>query len=244
MLQYVSKFGKLSSGHGTRKSQYSFQSQTGTLPKNVQTTALIPHTNKVMHKILQARLQQYMNQGLPHVQARFRKGRGAGDQIANIYWIIEKAREFQGGKKSTYASLTLLKPLTVWITMNCRKFFKRWEYQTTLPIRHLIYLDAGQEAIARTRHGTTDWFKIRKGVHQDCILSPRLFNFYTEYTMQMQAGWLKSWNQDCQEKYQQPQICRWYHSNSRKWRGTKSWGEWKSWLEIQHIKNWNHNAEY
>ena len=83
-----------------------------------------------MLKILQARLQQYVNCELPGVQDGFRKARGTRDQIANIHWIIEKAREFQ---KNTSASLTTLKPLTVWITTNCGKFLKRWEYQTTLP---------------------------------------------------------------------------------------------------------------
>ena len=77
----------------------------------------------VMIKILQARLQQYVNQELPDVQVGFRKGRGTGDQIANIRWIIEKAREFQ--KTSTSASLTTLKPLTVWITAKCGKFLNR-----------------------------------------------------------------------------------------------------------------------
>ena len=85
-----------------------------------------------MLKILQSRLQQYMNQELPDIQARFRKGRETRDQIANIRWIIEKAREFQNNP-FTSVSLTMLKPLTVWITINCRKFFKRWEYQTILP---------------------------------------------------------------------------------------------------------------
>ena len=79
-----------------------------------------------MLKILQARLQQYMNCILPDVQAGFRKGRGTRDQIANIHWLIEKAREFQ--KESTPSSLTTLKPLTVWITTNCGKFSKRWKY--------------------------------------------------------------------------------------------------------------------
>ena len=87
--------------------------------------------SKVMLKILQPRLQQYVNQELPDVQAGFRKGRGTRDQIANICWIIEKAREFT--QTSTSASLTMLKPLTVWIATNCGKFLKRWEYQTTLP---------------------------------------------------------------------------------------------------------------
>ena len=90
---------------------------------------LISHASKVMFKILQARLQQYMNRELPAVQAGFRKGRGTRDQIANICWIIEKAREFW---KKTSASLTMLKPLTVWITTNCGKFFNRWEYQIIL----------------------------------------------------------------------------------------------------------------
>ena len=93
--------------------------------------ALISHTSKVILKILQARLQQYMNHELPDVQAGFRKGRGTRDQIANIRWIIEKAREFQ--KTSTFTLLTTPKPLTVWITANCGKFLKRWEYRTTLP---------------------------------------------------------------------------------------------------------------
>ena len=96
------------------------------MPKNVQTTVLISHASKVMLKILQARLQQYMNQELPDVQAGFRKDRGTRDQTANICWIIEKARELK--KKSTSALLTILKPLTVWITTNCRKFLKIWEY--------------------------------------------------------------------------------------------------------------------
>ena len=87
---------------------------------NYHTIALISHTSKVMLKILQARLQQYVNRELPDVQAGFRKARGTRDQIANIRWIIEKAREFQ--KKSTSALLTMSKPLTVWITINRGKF--------------------------------------------------------------------------------------------------------------------------
>ena len=82
-----------------------------------------------MLKIIQARLQQYVNRELPDVQADFRKGRGTRDRISNILWIMEKAREFQ--KTSISALLTMTKPLTVWITINCGKFFKRWEYQTT-----------------------------------------------------------------------------------------------------------------
>ena len=93
------------------------------------TIALISHASKVMLKILQARLQQYMNRELPDVQDGFRKGRRTRGQIANFPWIIEKTREFQ---KNTYFCLTSMpKPLTVWITTNCGKFLKRWDYQTT-----------------------------------------------------------------------------------------------------------------
>ena len=98
---------------------------------NYCTTALISHGSKVMLKILQARLQQYVNCELPDVQACFRKGRWTRDQIANICWIIEKAKNSR--KTSISALLTMPKPLTVWITINGGKFFKRWEYQTTWP---------------------------------------------------------------------------------------------------------------
>ena len=96
---------------------------------NYRTIALISHTSKVMLKILQARLQQYMNHELPDFQVGFRKGGGIRDQIANICWIIKKE---SSRKTSTSALLTLPKPLTVWIAAtSCGKFLKRWEYQTT-----------------------------------------------------------------------------------------------------------------
>ena len=97
---------------------------------NYSTITLISHTSKVMLKILQARLQQYVNWELPDVQAGFRKGRRTRDQIANIRWIIEK----ESSRKNMYfCFIDYAKPLIVWITTNCGKFFKRWEYQITLP---------------------------------------------------------------------------------------------------------------
>ena len=91
--------------------------------------ALISHASKVMLKILQASLQQYINRELPDAQAGFRKGRGTRDQIANIHWIIKKA---SSSRKSSISALwTKPKPLTVWITINCGKFCNRWEYQIT-----------------------------------------------------------------------------------------------------------------
>ena len=120
--QYASKFGKLSSGHRTGKVVFIPIPKKDNVKEcsNYCTIRLIPHTSKVMLKILQARLQQYVNCELPDVQGGFRKGRGARGQIANICWIIKKAREFQ--KTSISALLTMPKPLSVWITINCGKF--------------------------------------------------------------------------------------------------------------------------
>ena len=98
---------------------------------NYRTFALISHASKVTLKILQARLQQYVNCELPDVQAGFRKGRGTRDQIANICWIIKKAREFQ--KSIYFCFIDYAKAFDVWITINCRKFWKRWQYQTPWP---------------------------------------------------------------------------------------------------------------
>ena len=110
---------------------------------NYCTIALISHASKLMLKILQARLQQHANCELPDVQARFRKGRETRDQTANIHWNIEKARQFQ--KKS--ALLTMPKPLTVWITINCGKFWKKWEYQTTWPASWETYMQVRKQQL-------------------------------------------------------------------------------------------------
>ena len=112
---------------------------------NYRTIAFISHASKVMLNILQARLQQYMNRELPDVQAGFRKGRGTRGQIANIRWIIEKAREFQ--KTSTSALLIMPKSLTVWITTNCGKFWKRWEHQNTWPTSWETYMQVRKQQL-------------------------------------------------------------------------------------------------
>ena len=110
---------------------------------NYCTIALILHASKVTLKVLQVRLQQYVNCELPVVQAGFRKGRGIRDQIANICWTIEKAWEFQKNN----ALLTTPKPLVLWITTNCGKFFKRWEYQTTLPAAWKICMQVKKQQL-------------------------------------------------------------------------------------------------
>ena len=147
---------------------------------NHSTIALVCHTSKVMLKILQARLQQYMNRELPDVQVEFRKGRGARDQIANICWIIEKAREFQ--KNIYFHFIDCVK------AFDCVDHNKLWKILQETGIQdHLTCLlrnlYAGQEATVRTGPGTTGWFQIGKEVRQGCILSPCLFNFYAEYLM-------------------------------------------------------------
>ena len=134
-----------------------------------------------MLKILQARLQQYVNRELPDVQAGFRKGRGTRDQIPNIHWIIQKAREFQ---KNVYLGF-----IDYAKAFNCVDHNKLWKIlnemgtpdHLTCLLRNLY---VGQETTVRTGHGTMDCFQIGKGVHQGCIVSPCLFNLYAEYIMQ------------------------------------------------------------
>ena len=133
-----------------------------------------------MLKILQARLQQSVNHELPDVQAGFREGRGTKDQIANIHWIIKRAREFQ---KNIYFCFIDYAKAFDYVDHN-----QLWEIIQEMGIPdHLTCLlrnvYADQEATVRTGHGTTDWFQIRKGVHQSCILSPCLFNVYAQYIM-------------------------------------------------------------
>ena len=147
---------------------------------NYRTIALISHISKVMLKILQARLQQYMNHKLPDVQTVFRKGRGTRDQIANICWIIEKVREFH---KNIYFCFNDYAKAFDYVDHN-----RLWKILQEMGIPDYLTcllrnLYAGQEATDGTGHGTTDWFQIGRGVHQGCILSPRLFNFNAEYIM-------------------------------------------------------------
>ena len=137
---------------------------------NYHIISLISHVSKVMLKILQARLQQYVNHELPDGQSGFRKGGRTRDKIANIHWIIEKAREFQ--KNICFIDYAK--------AFDCVDHNKLWKILQEMGIPdHLTFLlrnlHAGLEATVRTGHGTTGWFQIGKGVHQGCILSPCLF---------------------------------------------------------------------
>ena len=137
--------------------------------------AAAAHASKVVLKILQARLQQYMNRELPNVQAGFTKGRWTRDQITNIWWITEKAREFQ---KNIYFCFNDYAK-----AVDCMDHNKPWKilrHRNTRPPYLPPENPVCRSRSNRTGHGTVDWFQIRKGVHQGCILSPCLFNLYAD----------------------------------------------------------------
>ena len=182
--QYASKFGKLSSGHRTGKGQFHHNLKERQCQEcsNYHTIALISHASKVILKIFQAKLQQYVNSKLSNVEAGFRKGRGTRDKVPTSAGSSKKQESSR--KTSISALLPMPKPLTVWITIN-------WKILKEMGIPdHLIYLMrnlySSQEATVRTGHGTTDWFQIGKGVHQE----------------KRWAGGNICWNRDFWEKYQ------------------------------------------
>ena len=192
-----------------------------------------------MLKILQGRLQQYMNAELPDVQAGFRKGRGTRDQIA-ISWIIEKAREFQ--KNIYFCFIDYAK------AYDCVDHNKLWKILKEIGIPdHLTWLlrnpYAGQETTVRTGHGTTVWFQIGKGVRQRCILSPCLFNLYAEYIMrkagleEAQAGIKIAGRNINNLRYANNTTFMAESEEELKSFLMKVRGEWKSWLKAQHSEN-------
>ena len=140
---------------------------------------LISRASEVILKILQDSLQHYISRELPDIQAALRKGRGTRDQIANIRWIIEKAREFQ--KNIYFFFIDYAKALTVWITPNWKILQEMGIPDHITCLMRNLYV--GQETIVRNGHGTMDLFQIGKGVLQGCILSACLFNFCAEYIM-------------------------------------------------------------
>ena len=185
-----------------------------------------------MLKILQPRLQQYMNHELPDIQAGFRKGRGTRDQIANICWMIEKAS----------ALLTMPKPLTVWITTNCGKFFKRWEYQTTWPASWQIYMQVKKQQLKldmEQQAGSKSGKEYVKVVY----CHPAYLTYMQSISCEI-PGWMKhKLKSKLPGEISKPQKRRWYYPYDRKQRRTKEpldeseRGEWKSWLKARHSEN-------
>ena len=166
---------------------------------NYHTIVLISNASKVMLKILQVKLQQYMYWELPEVQPGLRKYRGTRDQISNIHLIIERQENYRK-TSSTSAPPMTLKPLTVWITTNCGKFLKRWEYQTT-------YLPP-QKSLCKSRSNIEQdmeqWTgsKLGKEYIKAVYCYPAYLNYMQSTSCEMPFGWSTNWNQDCREKYQ------------------------------------------
>ena len=148
------------------------------MPKNAQTTAQLHSSHTLVKECSKFSKPGFsnVNRELPDVQAGFRKGRGTRDQIANIHWIIEKAREFQ--KNIYFCFIDYAKAFELWITTNWKILQEMGIPDNLTCLLRNLY--AGQEGTVRTRHETTDWFQIGKGVRQGCILSPCLSNLYAE----------------------------------------------------------------
>ena len=197
------------------------------------------HTSKVMLKIHQASLQQYMNHEFPDVQAGFRKARGTRNQIANIHWIIKKS------KRIPEKHLLLL----YWLHRNlgCVGHNKLWKILQEMGISdHLTCLlrnlYACQKATVKTGHGTTDWFQIRIGVCQGCVLSPCLFKLYAEYIIwnagldEVQAG-IKVAGRNINNLRYADDTTLMAESKELESLDESEREEWKSWLKVQHSEN-------
>ena len=197
------------------------------------------HTNKVMLKIHQASLQQYMNHEFPDVQAGFRKARGTRNQIANIHWIIKKS------KRIPEKHLLML----YWLHRNlgCVRHNKLWKILQEMGISdHLTCLlrnlYACQKATVKTGHGKTDWFQIRIGVCQGCVLSPCLFKLYAEYIIwnagldEVQAG-IKVAGRNINNLRYADDTTLMAESKELESLDESEREEWKSWLKVQHSEN-------
>ena len=170
--QYASKFGKLISGQRTGKGQFSFQSQRSTMPEKVQTTAQLHSSHTLAKQCFKFSKLGFISTWIENFQMFKLDLEKAEELEITLPTSVGSWRKIEYSRKTcTSASLTALKPLTVWIATNCRKFFKKMAIPDHLSCL-LRNLSAGQEATVRTGHGTMNWFQIGKGVHQGCILSP------------------------------------------------------------------------
>ena len=181
-----------------------------------------------------------MNHELPDVQAGFRKGRLTRDQIANIHWIIRKAREFQ--RNTYFWFIDYAKAFDcVWITTNCGKFFKRWEYQTTLTVSWEICMPVKMQQLEPDMEQQTGSKLGKEHVKAVCC-HPAYLTYMQSISWEM-PGWMKhKLESRLPGEITIHQICRWYQHYGRKWRTKEpldesKGGEWKSWLKAQHSEN-------
>ena len=239
--QYARKFGKLSRGHRTGKCVFIPIPKKGNAKEcsNYRTIALISHASKVMLKILQARLQQYVNSEIPNVQAGFRKGRGTRDQIANIVGSWKKQ---ESSRKTSTLLYWLCQSLWLCGLQQMWKILKEMgiPVHLTCLLRNLY---AVQEATVRTGHRAMDWSKIGKAVCQGCILSPCLFNLYVSYLMQnarldeAQTG-IKIARRNIKNlRYADDTTLNGRKQRTKEPLDEGERGEWKSWLKAQHSEN-------
>ena len=186
-IQYASKFGKLTSGQKTGKGEFISIPKRGNAKEcsNYRTIALISYASKAMLKILQARLQKHVNHELPDVQAGFRKARRTRDQT---FSGSSKKRK-SSRKTSTFALVTTLKPLTVWITTNCGKFLKRWEYQSTLPASWEICMQVRKQQLKLDMEWQTG-FKSGKKYVKAVYCHPAYLTYKQSTSCEM-PGWMK-----------------------------------------------------
>ena len=187
-----------------------------------------------------------MNWELLDVQAGFRKGRGTKVQIDNIHWIIEKSWEFQ---KNIYVCLIDDTKVFLWITTNCGKFLKRWEYQTTWHASWEICIQVKKQRLELDMEKQTG-SKSGKVYVKIVYCHPTYLTDMRGISYKMH-DWVKHnmESRECLEKCQKPQICRWHNPYGRKWKGTKEpldegeRREWKMWLKTQHSKNEDHGVQ-
>ena len=234
--QYASKFGKQQWLQDWKRSVFILIPKKGKAKESSSygTIALISYASKVMLKILQARLQQYLNWKLPDVQDGFRKSRGTRDQTANTHWIIKKAKEFQ--KNIYFCFIDDAKAFDCVDHRKLWKILKELELSDQL-ICLLRNLYVSQEAIVRTGHGTMNRFQLGKGVCQGCILLPCLFNLYAGYIIQharlveAQAGIKIAGKNINNLRYaDDTTIIEEREKELRSLNGSER-GEWKSWLK-------------
>ena len=194
-----------------------------------------------MLKILQVRLQQYMNCELPDIQGILIQKRQK-NQRSNCQYPLDHRKSKRLRKTSTSALLTMSKSWTVWITTDSRKFWKRWEYQITWPASWETCMQVRKQQLELDIEQQTG--SKQENEYIKAVYCHPAYLTYRQSTSWEMLGWMKhSWNQVCREKHHSPQICRWHHPYGRKWRNTKGpldereMGKWKSWLKTQHSKN-------
>ena len=199
--QYASKFGKLSSGHRTGKGVFIPVPKKGNAKEcsDYCTIAFISHASKVMLKILQARLQQYMNRELSGVQDGFRKTEEPEIKLPTSAGSLKKQESSR--QSSTSALLIMPKPLTMWITINCGKFWKRWEYQTTWPVSWETCVPVRKQQLELDMEQQTG-SKQEKEYAKAVYCHSTYLTYYRVHHEKPWAGWSTSCNQDCREKYQ------------------------------------------